>query len=146
MRSRYLSYGADLDVLFRKVSAFLVLGGYKVQSDHRRLTLVAVQEKALTVIKVTLALRIVGDPDDFTLEIDRDASQMVKDTTLAGLAAWALAPFALGLSVVGTAGGGEALYLKAESDIAAFVAKEMEKLRASHEGARTRVGEAGSEV
>jgi hypothetical protein len=146
MRSRYLAYGADLDLLFRKVSAFLVLGGYKVQSDRKRLTLVAVQEKALTVIKVTLALRIVGKPDDFTLEIDRDVSQMVKDTTLAGLAAWALAPFTLGLSVAGTAGGGEAVYLKAESDIAAFVAKEIEKLKASHGGARTRAGESGSAV
>lgn len=68
MRSRYLSYGADLDLLFRKVSAFLLLRGYNVQSDHRRLTLVAVQEKALTVIKVTFALRIVGEPDDFTLD------------------------------------------------------------------------------
>jgi hypothetical protein len=143
MRSRYLSYGADLDLLFRKVSAFLVLGGYKVQSDRRRLTLVAVQEKALTVIEVTLALRIVGEPDDFTLEIDRDVSQMVKDTTLAGLAAWALAPFTLGLSVAGTAGGGEAVCLKAESDIAAFVAKEMEKLKASRGGAPTNAG--GSE-
>jgi hypothetical protein len=141
MRSRYLSYGADLDLLFRKVSAFLVLGGYKVQSDHRRLTLVAVQEKALTVIKVTLAVRLVGEPDDFTLEIDRDVSQMVKDTTLAGLAAWALAPLTLGLSVAGTAGGGEALSLKAESDIAAFVAKEMGKLKVPHGGSRT--GESG---
>lgn len=146
MRSRYLSYGADLDLLFRKVSAFLLLSGYKVQSDHRHLTLVAVQEKALTVIKVTLALRLVGEPDDFALEIDRDVSQMVKDTTLAGLAAWALAPFTLGLSVAGTAGGGEAVYLKAESDIAAFVAKEMEKLKASSAGARTRDGGYGSDA
>lgn len=146
MRSRYLSYGADLDLLFRKVSAFLLLRGYNVQSDHRRLTLVAVQEKALTVIKVTFALRIVGEPDDFTLEIDRDVSQMVKDTTLAGLAAWALAPFTLGLSVAGTAGGGEAVYLKAESDISAFVAKEMEKLTASHGGAHARGGGSGSDT
>jgi hypothetical protein len=144
MRSRYLSYGADLDLLFRKISAFLVLGGYKVQSDRGRLTLVAVQEKALTVIKVTLALKIVGEPDDFALEVDRDLSQMVKDTTLAGLAAWALAPFTLGLSVAGTAGGGEAVYLKAESDITAFVAKEMKKLRASKGGANA--GESESDI
>ncbi len=146
MRSRYLSYGANLDLLFRKVSAFLVLSGYEVRSDRRRLTLVAVQEKALTVIKVTLALRVVGEPDDFTLEIDRDVSQMVKDTTLAGMAAWALAPFTLGLSVIGTAGGGEGVYLKAESDIAAFVAKEMEKLKASRGGARPRGGGSGSDA
>jgi hypothetical protein len=137
MRSRYLSYGADLGLLFRRVSAFLTLGGYKVQSDRKRLTLVAVQERALAVIKVTIAVRLVGQSDDFTLEIDRNVSQMVKDTTLAGLAAWALAPLTLGLSVAGTAGGGEALYLKAESDIAGFVAKEMERLKAAHGGSPT---------
>jgi len=137
LRRRYLSYGADLELLFRKVSAFLVLGGFEVHSDREHLTLVAVQMKALTVIKVTLALRIVGDPDDFSLEVDRNVPQMVKDTAPAGMATWALAPFTLGLSVAGTAGGGEALYLKAESDIAAFVAGEMEKLMTSRGGPRS---------
>ena len=132
MRRRFLSYGADLDLLFRKVSAFLVLKGYSVQSDHEHLTLEAVQEKALTVIRVTFAVRIVGQPDDFALEIDRDVSRMVKDTTLAGAAAWVLAPFTLGLSVVGTAAGGEAVYLQGESDVTAFVSREMEKIEASH--------------
>jgi hypothetical protein len=128
LRKRYLSYGADLDLLFRKVSAYLVLGGYKVQSDAKHRTLVAVQEKALTVIKVTFALKIVGDPDDFTLEMDRNISNMVKDTTLAGALAWALAPFTLGLSVAGTAAGGEAVYVQAESEVKAFVEKELAKI------------------
>jgi len=129
MRKRFLSCGADLKLLFRKVSAYLVMNGYRVESDREHLTLVATQEKALTVIKVTFAVKIAGSPDDFTLTVDRDVSRMVKDTTLAGIVAWALAPFTLGLSVAGTAGGGEALYLKAESEVAGFVSKEVEKMR-----------------
>jgi hypothetical protein len=130
MRKRFLSSGADPKLLFRKVSAYLTMNGYRVQSDLDHLTLVAAQEKALTVIKVTFALKIVGDPSDFTLVTDRDVSRMVKDTTLAGVVAWALAPFTLGLSVAGTAGAGEALYLKAESDLVNFVSKQVEELRA----------------
>ena len=143
MRRRYLSYGVDLSLLFKKVSAFLVMNGYRVQSDAKNLTLVAVQEKALTVIKVTFALKISGSPDDFSLEVSRDVPQMVKDTTLAGVVAWALAPFTLGLTVVGTAGGGEAVYLKAEADVASFVAKEMAKLKASRSPRASPRGDSG---
>ena len=111
----------------------MTMNGYRVQSDLDHLTLVAAQEKALTVIKVTFALKIVGDPSDFTLVMDRDVSRMVKDTTLAGMVAWALAPFTLGLSVAGTAGAGEALYLKAESNLINFVSKQVEELHAPSE-------------
>ncbi len=127
MRKRFPSPEVDLRLLFRKLSAFLTMKGYGVQSDLEHLTLVATEEKALSVIKVTFAVKLLGDPDHFTLVVDRDVTQMVKDTTLAGIVAWALAPFTLGLSVAGTAGGGEAVYLKAESDVADFVTKEVEK-------------------
>jgi hypothetical protein len=103
----------------------LVMKGFKVSSDRQHLLLVASKERALTVIKVSFALKIAGDRNDFTVEMDRDIGRMVKDTTLAGAVAWVLAPFSLGLSMLGTAAGAQALYKQVETDVMAFIEKEV---------------------